>query len=109
VLCTLKYTNWYVVKRPHNKLLLTGSEPRGPIAGDPITVKFGGRAGEALPVPPKHVGYSGYSHALGVEDDTPDEWAPFSTQVEWELARWAKIRGPSSTAMSELLKIDGVS
>ena len=58
---------------------------------------------------PAHVGYGGYSHALSAEDDTVDEWAPFSTRTEWELARWAKLRGPSSTALSELLKIDGVS
>jgi len=74
-----------------------------------VFVKFGGRAGEALPVRPEHVGYVGYSHALGVEDATVSEWAPFSTRTEWELARWAKLRGPSSTALSELLKIDGVS
>ena len=58
---------------------------------------------------PMHVGYGGYSHALGVEDDTMSEWAPFSTRMEWELTRWAKLRGPSSTALSELLKIEGVS
>ena len=75
-----------------------------------MTVGFGGRAGEALPVPLEHVGYTGYHHVLGMpENDTPNEWAPFSSRTEWELARWAKLRGPSSTAMSELLKIDGVS
>jgi hypothetical protein len=36
-------------------------------------------------------------------------WAPFSSQLDWEVARWAKLRGPSSTAFTELLKIDGVS
>ena len=79
------------------------------IADPQIFVKFGGRAGEVLPAHPKHVGYAGYSCALGVEDVTANEWAPFSTRTEWELARWAKLRGPSSTALSELLKIDGVS
>lgn len=76
---------------------------------DHIIVKFGGRAGEALPLHPEHVGYAGYSCALGIEDDAINEWAPFSTRVEWEIARWAKLRGPSSTALSELLKITGVS
>ncbi|KAF9477316.1 hypothetical protein BDN70DRAFT_838060, partial [Pholiota conissans] len=28
--------------------------------------------------------------------------------MEWEIARWAKLRGPGSTAFSELLEIDGV-
>ena len=50
-----------------------------------------------------------YSHALGMGDDPVSEWAPFSSRTEWELARWAKLRGPSSTALSELLDIDGVS
>ncbi|KAJ3817089.1 hypothetical protein F5880DRAFT_1632127 [Lentinula raphanica] len=35
-------------------------------------------------------------------------WAPFGSQVEWEIARWAKLRGPSSTALTELLSINGV-
>jgi hypothetical protein len=36
-------------------------------------------------------------------------WAPFHSQCDWETARWAKMRGPSSTAMTELLAIPGVS
>jgi hypothetical protein len=75
---------------------------------NPFVIKFGGRAGEALPEQPKHTGYEEYSYALGAEDDI-NEWTPFSTRTEWEIARWAKLRGPSSTALSELLKIDGVS
>ena len=38
-----------------------------------------------------------------------NSWAPFSSQIDWEVARWAKLRGPGSTALSDLLKIDGVS
>ena len=37
------------------------------------------------------------------------EYAPFVSQVDWEIARWAKIYGPSSNAVTELLKIDRVS
>jgi hypothetical protein len=36
-------------------------------------------------------------------------YAPFTSQLEWELARWAKIRGPSSTSFTELMAIEGVS
>jgi hypothetical protein len=36
-------------------------------------------------------------------------YAPFTSKLDWEIARWAKLRGPSSTATSELLKIAGVS
>ena len=36
-------------------------------------------------------------------------YQPFASQIEWEIARWAKLRGPSSTAFTELLEIEGVS
>ena len=71
-----------------------------------FTVKFGGRAGEAIDKSDE-VGYARYSYDLCTRE-LPEEWAPFSTHMEWEIARWAKLRGPSSTALSELLKIDGV-
>ena len=35
-------------------------------------------------------------------------WAPFHSECDWEIARWAKMRGPTSTAMTELLAIPGV-
>ena len=35
-------------------------------------------------------------------------WAPFQSQLEWDVARWAKLRGGTSTAVSELLAIPGV-
>ena len=35
-------------------------------------------------------------------------YAPFKDRLNWEIARWAKLRGPSSTACSELLSIPGV-
>jgi hypothetical protein len=75
----------------------------------PVVVKFGRRAGEGKQASPGHAGYTGYSRVLSSEDSVADEWAPFSTRTEWEIARWAKLRGPSSTALSELLKINGVS
>lgn len=36
-------------------------------------------------------------------------WAPFKSRLDWDLAQWAKMRGPGSTALSELLGIEGVS
>ena len=35
-------------------------------------------------------------------------WAPFHSQCDWEIAQWAKMRGPSSSAMEELLAIPEV-
>jgi len=77
---------------------------------DPVqfVVKFPG-AGEALEAQPSSVGYHQYASSLGNKENELLEWAPFSTRLEWEVACWAKLRGPSSTALSELLRIDGVS
>ncbi|KAJ3748479.1 hypothetical protein DFH05DRAFT_1588862 [Lentinula detonsa] len=35
-------------------------------------------------------------------------WAPFDSKIDWKIAYWAKLRGPSSTALTELLAIEGV-
>lgn len=40
--------------------------------------------------------------------DGNNVWAPFESEVDWKVAKWAKLRGSSSTAFSELLGIDGV-
>ncbi|KAH8983326.1 hypothetical protein EDB86DRAFT_2811652 [Lactarius hatsudake] len=36
-------------------------------------------------------------------------WSPFRSQRDWDFARWAKKRGPTSTLVTELLAIDGIS
>ena len=36
------------------------------------------------------------------------QWAPFRSQCDWEFARWAKMRGPTLTAVTELLAIPKV-
>jgi hypothetical protein len=41
--------------------------------------------------------------------DTENPYLPFSSQMDWEIAQWAKLCGPSSMAFSDLLSIDGVS
>jgi hypothetical protein len=35
-------------------------------------------------------------------------WAPFQSQSDWEIARWAKMRKPTSSAVTELLAIPEV-
>ena len=35
-------------------------------------------------------------------------WAPFTCQRDWDIAYWAKTRGPSSSALAEFLAIPGV-
>jgi hypothetical protein len=70
----------------------------------PIVTRFPGDAGKVY----------------GVEELTEDEsyhstigtpggiYAPFSSKKEWELAKWAKERGSSSTAFTDLMSIEGV-
>ena len=48
---------------------------------------------------------SGYGAALGGGDNP---WSPFNSKKEWEIAKWAKLRGVGSTAFSDFLTIDGV-
>ncbi|THH20201.1 hypothetical protein EW146_g1111 [Bondarzewia mesenterica] len=53
--------------------------------------------------------YEEYHHTLsGLGEPTPNIWTPFISRTDWEVARWAKLRGPSSTAVSELLNIEGI-
>ncbi|KAI0039510.1 hypothetical protein FA95DRAFT_1504079 [Auriscalpium vulgare] len=40
--------------------------------------------------------------------DPQNEWAPFANRLEWDIAKWAKLRGPTSTAFTELLQIEGI-
>ena len=35
-------------------------------------------------------------------------WAPFRSECDWEVARWAKMEGTSSSAITKLLAIPGV-
>ncbi|KAH8995298.1 hypothetical protein EDB86DRAFT_3164988 [Lactarius hatsudake] len=39
---------------------------------------------------------------------TDSIWSPFRSQHDWDFARWAKKRGPTSTSVTELLAIDGM-
>ncbi|KAI0827979.1 hypothetical protein BC628DRAFT_1303926, partial [Trametes gibbosa] len=35
-------------------------------------------------------------------------YAPFTSKMDWEVARWAKLRGAGSTSFNDLTKIEGV-
>ena len=51
--------------------------------------------------------YKMYAEQVGKgANDNP--YHPFATCMEWEVARWAKLRGSGSTAFSDLLAIEGV-
>ncbi|KAJ7694865.1 hypothetical protein B0H17DRAFT_931310 [Mycena rosella] len=66
---------------------------------------FGGAAGTPLPRT-ELPAYDQYTAHLSETDENP--WAPFKSQIDWQIARWAKVRGSTSTAFSDLLAINGV-
>ncbi|KAI9435278.1 hypothetical protein H4582DRAFT_2112374 [Lactarius indigo] len=35
-------------------------------------------------------------------------YAPFASSLDWQIAKWAKLCGPSSTAFTKMMAIDGV-
>ena len=35
-------------------------------------------------------------------------WAPFQSECDWDVAHWAKMRGPSSSALTDLLAMPNV-
>ena len=63
------------------------------LAGAPIS-----NVGQSVP------GFQAPQDGLGAENI----WSPFRSQCDWDFAQWAKNRGPSSTAVTELLAMDGV-
>ena len=56
----------------------------------------------------KH-GYQLYQDDLQASGDAGNPWAPFNSKMDWEIACWAKLCGPGSTAVSELLSINSMS
>lgn len=48
------------------------------------------------------------SFKTATEGASSNPYAPFASKVDWEFARWAKMRGPGSTAVTELLSISEV-
>ncbi|KAG2031354.1 hypothetical protein BDR03DRAFT_1016179 [Suillus americanus] len=38
-----------------------------------------------------------------------DVYALFASQMDWDIAKWVKLCGASSTALTDLLEIDGLS
>ena len=50
---------------------------------------------------------SGYGAAFSNRDGL-GSWAPFNSKKDWEIAKWAKLRGVGSTAFSDFLSIDEV-
>ncbi|THU90457.1 hypothetical protein K435DRAFT_911965 [Dendrothele bispora CBS 962.96] len=52
----------------------------------------------------QHIGM----YRANIEGSANNKYAPFYSRMEWEVARWAKMRGTGSTAFDDLLAIKGV-
>jgi hypothetical protein len=48
------------------------------------------------------------SYELEIARDETNPYAPFASKLDWDIAKWAKLRGPGSTSFSELMAIPGV-
>ncbi|KAI0629564.1 hypothetical protein C8Q77DRAFT_1065168 [Trametes polyzona] len=66
----------------------------GPLAGAPVDR------------PRERSAYESYQRHIDAANANP--YAPFVSRLDWEVARWAKMRGPGSTALSELLEIESL-
>ncbi|KAI0632643.1 hypothetical protein C8Q77DRAFT_1218165 [Trametes polyzona] len=64
----------------------------------------GQQAGTPISRPRERTAYETYQKYIDAENVNP--YAPFTSRMDWEVARWAKMRGPGSTAVSELLQIE---
>ena len=73
----------------------------------PYVVKFGGEKAGAVYTDQDRVdANAAYTSQINNHNNP---FSPFSSQIEWEIAHWAKTRGPSSTAFTEFMSIEGVS
>lgn len=73
----------------------------------PIVQTYPGRAGEVVEEEVES-GYEGYKESIG-GNVSENLYAPFNSKIDWEMAKWAKLRGPGSTAVTELMGIEDVS
>ncbi|KAJ6580141.1 hypothetical protein DFH09DRAFT_912800 [Mycena vulgaris] len=74
----------------------------------PIIEKYpGGLAGKPLSAIRVPTAEKMYESSL-LNSTAANPYAPFNSKLDWEVAKWAKLRGAGSTAFSDLLNLDGV-
>lgn len=84
---------------PPTQDILPGHQPR--------VVPFP-KVSAGWPLESNPTAFATYEKKLG-SSSTTNIYAPFKSQIDFQFAHWAKVRGPSSTALTELLQIKGVS
>jgi hypothetical protein len=82
------------------------TQPDADRSDTPSVVDHFPQGSPGVPIPEAPQGSSVYQS--GQEAFGASVWAPFRTQSDWEIARWAKMHGPTSLAMEELLAIPEV-
>ncbi|KAJ7738675.1 hypothetical protein DFH07DRAFT_870477 [Mycena maculata] len=75
----------------------------------PIVIeKFpGGLTGSPISNIPNTTSEKAYESSL-TDSNPSNPYAPFTSKMDWEVARWAKLRGAGSTAFTDLLNVEGV-
>nr|VWP01897.1 Para aminobenzoic acid synthetase [Ganoderma boninense] len=72
-----------------------------------FAIRFPGpHAGSPLSQQQESTLYEQYENMSHSDDDLNNNYYPFKSRLDWKIAKWAKMRGPGSTAVSELLDID---
>ncbi|KAH9910875.1 uncharacterized protein BXZ73DRAFT_93522 [Epithele typhae] len=67
------------------------------------------QAGEPIQLSREPTSYHTARNGLQQDgDDKTNLYAPFVSFIDYAVAMWAKMRGPGSTAVTELLEIDGL-
>lgn len=79
------------------------------LSAEPVIERFPAELGApGAPVSTDHHhSYQSTEAALNEEEST-NLFAPFVSEIDWEVARWAKLRGVSGSALNDLLGINGV-
>lgn len=89
----------------------TRQQAEGRFVRKPIVMGFNDTQGRnaGAPIHTTNSEHEAYQNALPAGASSESNiFAPFASEMEWMIADWAKTRGPSATAFSELLGIKGV-
>ncbi|KAJ6596460.1 hypothetical protein B0H10DRAFT_2327913 [Mycena sp. CBHHK59/15] len=73
----------------------------------PIVEKFPGNLAGA-PISGNRDETSEEQYGTDIGDEITNPYAPFASKTDWEIAKWAKLRGAGSTAFTDLLQVQGV-
>ena len=96
------------VEEEYEEDVETTGDYQPPSQSSPIIEKFAGSAGEPVTSTSANANMA-YQAALGSSLDPANPFSPFKSKLDWEVAEWAKLLGPSETSFTKLLAIDQVS